>query len=309
MSSDNLLFEGFAHGKLLITGEYVVLDGALAYAIPTQAGQWLRVYSTQQPHWLWQAFDHRGRCWFTATLEMSTSVTVKQTNEPQAAAMLCRLLQAAGFAGIPAHGLHIKTQLTFDKFWGWGTSSTLVALVGRWLGTNPYRLLAQTFGGSGYDIACADADTPILYQRKQDPYQPYIERQTKQPVLDQCGYIVWLGHKQNSRSAIAQYNQKRNHIDGEVFDSISKQVAASKDYDHTVALLQEHETLMGQLLHRPSIQKANFRDFAGVVKSLGAWGGDCVLAISNIGEAGVRTYFQQRGFGTVLPVAHALMPV
>lgn len=29
----------FSHGKLLLSSEYVILDGALALAIPTQMGQ------------------------------------------------------------------------------------------------------------------------------------------------------------------------------------------------------------------------------------------------------------------------------
>ena len=33
---------------------------------------------------------------------------------------------------------------------------------------NPYILLFDTFGGSGYDIACAEAEGPVLYQLLED---------------------------------------------------------------------------------------------------------------------------------------------
>ena len=35
----------YSHGKLLLTGEYLVLDGALALAVPCKLGQSLTVRS------------------------------------------------------------------------------------------------------------------------------------------------------------------------------------------------------------------------------------------------------------------------
>ena len=39
----------YSHGKLLLTGEYVVLDGAKALAIPTNKGQYLTVKPIDEP--------------------------------------------------------------------------------------------------------------------------------------------------------------------------------------------------------------------------------------------------------------------
>ena len=40
--------EFYAHGKLLLTGEYAVLDGALSLALPTQYGQRMEVCALEQ---------------------------------------------------------------------------------------------------------------------------------------------------------------------------------------------------------------------------------------------------------------------
>ncbi len=45
------------------------------------------------------------------------------------------------------------------------------------------------------------------------------------------------------------------------------------------------------------IQDQLFPDFDGFVKSLGAWGGDFVMAG---GEGDIPSYFRVKGYGTVL---------
>jgi mevalonate kinase len=50
-----------AHGKLMLTGEYVVLDGALSLALPTQKGQRLEVTSIPENEFHWKSFDVEGK--------------------------------------------------------------------------------------------------------------------------------------------------------------------------------------------------------------------------------------------------------
>ena len=58
----------FSHGKLLITGEYVVLDGALSLAIPTKYGQRMGVEfrdSEEADNTLtWYSIDSDGETWY-----------------------------------------------------------------------------------------------------------------------------------------------------------------------------------------------------------------------------------------------------
>ncbi|RQH17897.1 hypothetical protein D5R40_33115 [Okeania hirsuta] len=43
MTSNSSIFNTHTKGKLLLTGEYVVLDGATALAIPAKLGQWMEI--------------------------------------------------------------------------------------------------------------------------------------------------------------------------------------------------------------------------------------------------------------------------
>ena len=65
----------YSNGKLLITGEYVVLDGAKSLALPTKFGQNLsveKVDSNQLIHWV--SYDHDGSIWFEATIPFSSII-------------------------------------------------------------------------------------------------------------------------------------------------------------------------------------------------------------------------------------------
>ena len=60
----------FSPGKLLLTSEYVVLDGALALALPTKLGQEFFVEETldHQSRIYWNAM-HQGKPWLKATID------------------------------------------------------------------------------------------------------------------------------------------------------------------------------------------------------------------------------------------------
>ena len=49
-----------AHGKLLLTGEYLVLKGAMALAIPLNEGQTLSVETSTEGGLLWRAESPTG---------------------------------------------------------------------------------------------------------------------------------------------------------------------------------------------------------------------------------------------------------
>ena len=61
----------YGHGKLLLSGEYFVLDGAQALALPTTVGQSMKVkYShSYQPTLNWKSYDHKGAIWFESDYE------------------------------------------------------------------------------------------------------------------------------------------------------------------------------------------------------------------------------------------------
>ena len=60
----------YSNGKLLLTGEYLVLDGAKSLALPTKFGQDLVVESIPEPQIIWGSFAHSGDCWFEAVFDL-----------------------------------------------------------------------------------------------------------------------------------------------------------------------------------------------------------------------------------------------
>jgi mevalonate kinase len=63
--------EFYSHGKLLLTAEYLVLDGANALAFPTKYGQSLIFDNGKKNTIAWKSYDHNGKLWldFCFTIE------------------------------------------------------------------------------------------------------------------------------------------------------------------------------------------------------------------------------------------------
>ena len=61
--------------------------------------------------------------------------------------------------------------------------------------------------------------------------------------------------------------------------------------------MKEHEQIVSNTIQLKPIQKLLFSDYFGQTKSLGAWGGDFILATGN--EDSLK-YFNQKGFQTVI---------
>src|SRR5690606_25092992 len=73
----------YSNGKLLLTGEYLVMDGATALAVPTKFGQDLVVSkgSDRQIHWVSKDADQS--VWFEGTFSFDAITNenyVQQTN-------------------------------------------------------------------------------------------------------------------------------------------------------------------------------------------------------------------------------------
>ena len=54
---------------------------------------------------------------------------------------------------------------------------------------------------------------------------------------------------------------------------------------------------MSLILEMQTVKEASFPDFTGTIKSLGAWGGDFVLVVS---DSNPKSYFASKGFTTLL---------
>lgn len=291
-----------ANGKLLISGEYFVLDGALALAIPTKTGQQLEVKALdsddQTLHW--QSLDVKGKIWFHGKFRLP-SLQLISSSDPAVGERLQNILQKSQLLNSSflkgSSSKKVISKLEFPNEWGLGTSSTLIYNIAQWADVDPYSLLDQTFGGSGYDIACASAYGPIFYQRNGN--KMLLQETHFQPSFSDQLYFVYLGKKQNSREGIARY-RAQGKVQKTLIDQVSeltKNLSTSTDLKKFEAFILEHEMIVAQNLKIEKVQDLYFSDFWGVVKSLGAWGGDFVLVTSDQSEKETREYFEQKGFG------------
>jgi len=302
----------YSHGKLLITGEYVVLDGALSLAIPTKFGQSLNIENNTSGELLWISRDEKGTVWFKETFKIQANEILKKIdNDDPISNRLLQLLNVSknlnpDFLG-NNKGYKVTTLLEFPKNWGLGTSSTLINNISHWANINPYTVLDLTFGGSGYDIACAETNKPITYKIDHDEIlnQAHDDKKIKiqsanfNPSFKSNLYFVHLNKKQNSREGIAQYRANTSDLKQEI-EEINHITTAMIDCDtleHFQQLINQHEQIISKIIKQKPVKEHLFNDFDGSIKSLGAWGGDFVLVAS---KDNPHNYFENKGFSTVI---------
>lgn len=299
----------YSHGKLLITGEYVVLDGAKAFALPTKFGQNLIVEEATDEHIHWTSYDSDGSIWFEDTIAFS-SITRKERFDDSATIKntLIEILHEAylmnGDFISKGKGYKIKTELTFPKFWGLGTSSTVINNIAQWLEVDAFELLKRSFGGSGYDIACAQNNTGILYQLVDE--KPIVEIVDFNPDFIDKIFFVYLNKKQDSKAAIASYYNKIGDVHKTIpaINKITKRILEASHLKEFALALEEHEIALSNILELTTVKEALFPDFEGVIKSLGAWGGDFVMSVS---KENPNEYFKEKGFEVVVPYSEMIL--
>ncbi|MBP4142892.1 GYDIA family GHMP kinase [Flavobacterium sp. I-SCBP12n] len=299
----------YSNGKLLITGEYLVLDGAKGFALPTKFGQNLIIEEGNKQEFHWKSYDADGSIWFEDTITYNDLINEIDLEEESVKTTLTIILKEAFLLNPtfmdPSKGFKITTELSFSKSWGLGTSSTLINNIAQWLQIDAFKLLQNSFGGSGYDIACAQNNTPILYHLENG--KPIIEQVSFSPDFIPNIYFVYLNKKQSSKIAIAGYNKNRkNNLEKIIAtnDQITIQVLQAETVESFAKAIQKHEIDMSLILEMQTVKEASFPDFTGTIKSLGAWGGDFVMVISTENPT---DYFVEKGYTTVIPYAEMIL--
>lgn len=302
----------FGKGKLLLSGEYFVLDGAKAIALPTKVGQSMTVqYSPSfNPVLTWKSFDVKGRLWLEAKFEFWHFDCLDE--EPtEEIVFLQKILRQARKQN--THFLRddvdvtVETKLGFPLEWGLGSSSTLIYNIAQWAYISPFELQFNTYGGSGYDIACAQSDGPIMYEKGSDG--PHWSPVLFEPPFHKDLYFVYLGKKQNSREGINLYEDKRP-FDAGVFKSlsyISKMLLGCTELTEFELLIKDHEEIVSTQLKLKTAKELMFSDYWGEVKSLGAWGGDFALVTSQKTEEETQNYFKSKGLEVVIPYSDLIL--
>ncbi|MCB0630257.1 MAG: GYDIA family GHMP kinase [Saprospiraceae bacterium] len=305
--------EFYSHGKLLITGEYFVLDGARALAVPTRQGQRMRVERTEAAHNIleWSSYSEQGDRWFLGHFALPSGEFL-EGSDIETGSRLEQILRCAHAirpdlweAQLPAT-FRVSTFLEFPRNWGLGTSSTLISNLAQWWQVDPYALLAGSFGGSGYDLACARASGPVFYQLTNG--QPKVTTAAFHPPFAGQLHFLFLEQKQNSREGIAHYRAKQPHDPQLIhrISALSEQATIATELKTFRQIMEEHERLVSQSIDIITVKTRLFPDLPATVKSLGAWGGDFVLVASDLSFGELRDYFVRKGFGILIPYAEMI---
>lgn len=297
----NNIYNFYSHGKLLITGEYLVLLGAKALAIPVKFGQSLRVSEIPELSTLvWNARE-RGKTWFTAELSIN-ELKIISSSDYEIASRLQYLLRScrdlnSKFLKV---AVQVDTDTNFPRLWGLGTSSTLTANMAAWAEIDPFQLHWKVSQGSGYDIACAASSSPIIYQVAGGI--PSVKHIAFSPPFVDHLCFVYLDKKQDSAKSLDDFIHNDNSPKDAIrqISEITETISKAMDFSLFIKLLDRHETILSAILRQPTVKQTLFPDFPGVVKSLGAWGGDFVMAASLSSENDVVAYFNSQGFRTIL---------
>ena len=287
----------YTRGKLLISGAYGVLDSAIGFALPTKLGQRFSFETDRSENIECKAVDDKGKTWFEAEFDVQSLAPLKTCSEEVAKTLSKLLIAARSLNPNFDYPFILETTLEFDRQWGLGSSSTLIAALAQFVSVNAYELLDSGFKGSGYDIACATAEGPIRFQRigKEVSVTPVNWR----PEFADELYLVYLNQKMNSREAIAHYRkaQSSDHFLNELSRLSIAISEETSDIHRFEKLLLEQESLLADRLEITPIADQLFADRSGgIFTSLGAWGGDFALFTrkKNI------PYLKDKGYSTIL---------
>ncbi len=285
------------------------MEGAKALAVPLKLGQSLTVENTDQNQLNWEAKSPAG-LWFKTILKLP-DLEVLETNNQVFSNRLVLLLKNAKELSKnflkEINGISVETELGFNPEFGFGSSSTLVFCVSKWANVNPYLLQQKTFGGSGFDIACANAKGPITFQRTREDVE--INKVGLSPSVSSKLFFVYLGKKQQTTKSIKKFKENAVFTNSDIdrITAITNEVIKAESIEDLELLLTEHEQLMSSILQIPTIKSTCFPQYDGCVKSLGAWGGDFVLISSRNSKEEISQQMKSLGFNTVFSYSELVL--
>jgi mevalonate kinase len=286
-----------------LTGEYAVLDGACALALPTKLGQSMTIKPTRSTDLEWTSLDVDGNTWFNSSISLYDLKAV-ETSDEAISENLYKILRGTVRLNCEFldkwNAFKVETKLEFPRDWGLGSSSTLIYLIAKWADIEPLELYYKVENGSGYDVAAAGAKGPIVFWSTEEEVS-YRGSSFKPKFHDQL-LFVHLNKKADSAVAVKKYNalprSNRKELVKSITD-ITEQIEDVTSLDVFSKILNEHEKIISKAIGEPTVKSLMFKDYEGSIKSLGAWGGDFVLATAPHGYDKAAQYFRKLGFDTV----------
>ena len=165
-------------------------------------------------------------------------------------------------------------------------------------------MLWNSFKGSGYDIACAQNNTPIFYQIEDK--KPVVAQVVFNPSFKENLFFVHLNQKQDSKEGIAKFRESGLNFQKEILavSAISEQFLKASTVTEFNKLIVAHEQIISSIIQLKPVKEKLFSDYFGEIKSLGAWGGDFVMVTGN---EQTPTYFKNKGYETILSYSEMIL--
>lgn len=290
--------EIYSPGKLMLTSEYFAVDGALVLAVPTKLGQEFFFEEKQDGQSLifWEAY-HQNKPWLKAVIDYK-KWQILETNITTSAEFILKTLKNVQNLSETKFKINdsyfLKTNLQFPSDYGLGSSSTLMNNLAEWSNINPFQLNTLSLGGSGYDIAVANAKSAVLFRNKPEIH---FEKVNYNPPFKDQLIFIHLNQKQDSREGINHYkskNKSQEMVSG--FSNLTKKILICDELENFSQLMMLHEQRISKFVEISTVKSLYFNDCPTFVKSLGAWGGDFVMSSK---FEGFQDYFSGKGFTTI----------
>ncbi|WP_312356490.1 GYDIA family GHMP kinase [Empedobacter sp.] len=295
-----------SNGKLFLIGEYIVIDGAKAFALPTKYGQCLFVENSSEIENLitWKATKFDNSIWFETKVRLNDLEIISSTND-KLSQSLQNILKQAKILNPDFfdsnNSYQCLTKLEYPQEWGLGSSSTLIDLISQWIEINPFELNQLTFNTSGYDIACAHHHQPILFSNNPIEVE---DLELNWNFKDQL-YFVYLNQKQDTQAVVGNHYKNKSK-DWKMIQELSDLVVQATKVENLTdleSILDEYQERLGDFMQISQVKELHFPDYLGTVKSLGAWGGDFVLVTY---REGMNDYFKEKGYEIIIPFSEMI---
>lgn len=290
-----------SRGKLLITGEYLVLKGAKSLAVPLNFQQTLKTEKSENPGFNWVS-NQKGETWFQATFNKPLFEFI-ETNDRKTAKVLIQILKAASKFNPEfqqkLEQTNIITNLDFNREWGFGSSSSLISNIAYWAEIDAFELHKSVSQGSGYDVVIARENGPMIFQRIDENYT--LTKANFSPEFKNEIFFIYLGKKQDSAKSVMDFNVSKKKFRSEVeqVSQITYHLKKAQSLDDFEYFIKEHEQILSTVLKQKPIKETVFKNFQGEAKSLGAWGGDFAMITWQYGKKELKKYLENIKLNTV----------
>lgn len=288
-----------ANGKLMLAGEYLVLAGACALALPLRYGQSMQVKPVREDLLYWKSSGPSGK-WFEAKYD-KRSLEIISASLPETARVLQSWLTAVrelkpGFFHAGS-GVSVTVTANYPLQWGWGSSATLLSMLAEWSNSDPFELHHLVSRGSGFDIACARNHRLLFYQLSED--RPMVSLTFPGKALKENTWFCYLGSTRKTEEEVHAFRSAiyTSRDIAEVSD-LSVMICNASSGKELTELVRQHEILVGKILKKDPIGRL-YPSFPGSVKSLGAWGGDFAMFVSSADPADVIRELRKTGFNQI----------